>query len=77
MPTHKKLGRPPSGNAKRLVRAFLPPDLADWFMAIPPKKRSAWLAEQIEMSIRLSIAISELAPEIQAQLRGETAPANE
>lgn len=44
----KKFGRPPSGERKQQVFAFLPPDLADWFMAIPPKERTAWLAEMIE-----------------------------
>ena len=44
----KKLGRPPTGKRKRQVFVFLPNDYADWFMAIPPKERTAWIIEMIE-----------------------------
>lgn len=44
----KKMGRPPTGKRKRQVFAFLEEKDADWFMNLPPKQRSAWLAEQIE-----------------------------
>lgn len=44
----KKFGRPPSGERKKQAFVFLSPEHHAWFMALPPKERTAWLAEMIE-----------------------------
>lgn len=44
----RKMGRPPSDEPRKVqVFSFLPPDDAAWFMGLPPKQRSAWLAAHI------------------------------
>lgn len=44
----RKMGRPPTGDPRKVqVFSFLPPDDAAWFMGLPPKQRSAWLAEKV------------------------------
>jgi hypothetical protein len=53
----KKLGRPPSGNAKRLAYVFLLPEHHAWFMNLPAKDRTAWLATQIEQAQRIDSQI--------------------
>lgn len=47
----KRMGRPPRPDErKQQVWSWLPPDLAAWFMALPSKDRSAWLAEKVAES---------------------------
>ena len=44
----RKMGRPPTGEPRKVqVFSFLPPEDAAWFMGLPPKQRSAWLAAKV------------------------------
>jgi len=44
----KRMGRPPGGPRKVQAFVFLPPEQHAWFMALPPKERTAWLVAKIE-----------------------------
>lgn len=45
--TTKRMGRPPGGPRKVQAFVFLPPEQHAWFMALPPKERTAWVMAMI------------------------------